>query len=136
MRISLFINRTLSKISKLFTDDYSRRFILNNRLAWNNTKKIKDRHSEILCELNEMHSAIISYSYLCNLLAIKHNAKIVAYSAKIKSPIKSFLSSLLSSNLEKIYKSFNVSEFLYIKASYKYEKEANFLLKNNRNGNK
>jgi len=124
MNITLSIKVFFNKIRQLFMDEHSKRFVLNNAVRWKNSKKYNDIHSEILCELNGMHSAIISYSYLCNLLAKKHNAKIVVYSATIKSPFKSFLSILLSSNLKDIYKSFNVSKFVVIRISNKYEQEA------------
>ena len=124
MNIILSIKVFFNKIRQLFMDEHSKRFILNNAVIWKNSKKYNDIHPEILCEFNGMHSAIISYSYLCNLLAKKHNAKIVAYSSTIKSPFRSFLSSLLSSNLKKIYKSFNVSKFVVIRISNKYEQEA------------
>ena len=127
MNITLSIKVFFNKIRQLFMDEHSKRFVLNNTVIWKNSKKYNDIHSEILCELNEMHSAIISYSYLCNLLAKKHNAKIVAFSATIKSPFKSFLSSLISSKLKKIYKSFNVSKFVVIRISNKYEQEANLI---------
>ena len=127
MKITLSIRVFFNKIRQLFMDKHSKRFVLNNAIIWKNSKKYNDTNSEILCEINGMHSSIISYSYLCNLLAKKHNAKIVAYSATIKTPFKSFLSSLFSSNLKKIYKSFNVNKFVVIRISNKYEKEANLI---------
>lgn len=127
MNITLSIKVFFNKIYQLFMNKHSKRFILNNNVIWKNSKKFNHINSEILCELNGFHSAIISYSYLCNLLAMKYNAKIVAYSATIKSPLKSFLSSLLSSNLKKIYKSFNVSKFVVIRITNQYEQEADMI---------
>jgi len=127
MNIKLSIKVFFNKLRQLFMDKHSKRFVSNNFVVWKNSKKYNDSHSEILCELNGMHSAIISYSYACNLLAKKHNAKIVAYSATIKSPFKSFLFTLISSNLKKIYKSFNVSKFVVIRISNKYEHQANLI---------
>jgi len=94
---------------KLFSDVNS-----NNRGG----KKI------VLCELTDMHSSHIAYSYLANTLATKSDAKIVGYWPRIIKTSKLLtifnIKKFFRLNEFKIYESFGVYEFFQVNESKKF----------------
>ena len=108
-------------------DAASKKFILHNKIIWSEKKKFRNSNSEILCEFNGMHSAIIAYSYLTNLLSNKYQAKIVAFSEPSRSWLRIILYKLISPKLERIYKSFNTSKFILISLSKKQREDAELI---------
>ena len=127
MKIKQNLNRIYSAIDQLLIDAASKKFILHNKIIWSDNKKFKDSSSEILCEFNGMHSAIIAYSYLSNLLSNKYQAKIVAFSEPSSSWLKITLYKLISPKLERIYKSFNTTNFIVISLSKKQKEDAELI---------
>lgn len=100
-----FIKKTRGKLrGKIwFKDDSTIKFIAHNKKVWSDW--ISDaQHSVILFDYYQIAETEIARSYLLNVLAKKHNAKIVSYShSKSSSPV-----------WDKIYSSFNVDEHLKI----------------------
>ena len=88
----------------LFFDKALNRFIQHNKEIW---KEIhySDSSAEVLFELTDMHTSIISYSYFANILSEKFNARINAYSFGNNRRIHLYL--------KKLYKSFNAEIFSY-----------------------
>ena len=95
-------------------------FIKHNRRVWakNNPHK---QEGEILLELNAAQSAIISYSYLANVLQQKHHAKIVAYDNRytphgnaMRNKLVRSLRSVVSRVVKKTYASFGVTSFIAV----------------------
>ena len=130
MKIKKSLNRIYSVLDQLLIDAASKKFIFHNKIIWSEQKKYRNSDSEILCEFNSMHSAIIAYSYLCNLLSNKYQAKIVAFSEPSNSFLKKVLYKLISPKLERIYKSFNATKFIVISPSKKQEQEAATIFNN------
>lgn len=95
-----------------------RKFIAHNQKIFKNDKQKTKRKSLVLLEMNTMNSAYIAYSYLANVLAENHKAQINAY---VMYPQRSWREKLLfkmrsaiGSNIFGIYKSFGVTNFIYI----------------------
>ena len=86
-------------------------FIEHNKKVWEHFLP-KEDSGEILLELSGMASSIIAFSYLANLLAKMHQARIVAY------PTSKNLGTLIAHRkVKKIYRSFNVRDFVVLKLS-------------------
>lgn len=100
-----FIDRTLVKGG---WDENERAFIKHNREVWKDLQP-QGQGGEILLESSSMASSVIAFSYLANLLARLHNARIMAYLPGSKS-IKMRLENRKANG---IYRSFNVSGFIY-----------------------
>jgi len=98
------ISRIFYSLKPTFIDEQTKSFIKHNKKIWKAYSK-GEHKSEILFELTHMQSSIISYSYLANILANKHDAKIKAYSFRENKEV-----SLLH---RKVYKSFNAEVFSY-----------------------
>jgi len=121
MKIKESLNRIYNVLDQLLMDSASKRFVLHNKKIWNEQKKHRKMNPEVLCEFNGMHSAIIAYSYLSNLLSNKYQAKIVGFTEPSSSWLKITLYKLISPKLERIYKSFNTSKFIVISLSRKQD---------------
>ena len=72
-----------------------------------------------------MSSSIIAFSYLANLLAKIHQARIVAYSPSHKNMV----TQLTNRKVNGIYRSFNVSDFIYHELTTVQSKEVERLFK-------
>jgi len=112
-RLSVYITNKLQQFQRTLqwakTDKRTRSFIKHNRKVWKNFTKIYDG-GEILFEVNSMHSAVISYGYLANVLAKKYNAKIVGYELKKRKLAFAFLKPVI----HRVFKSFNAQEIISI----------------------
>jgi hypothetical protein len=93
-----------NEIKSIHIDKPTKKFIKHNQEVWNDYFRIENK-AEILFEMTGMHTSIVAYSYLANVLAKKHNAKIKVYSFGENNRI--------SSLHRKIYKSFNAKIFSY-----------------------
>ena len=85
-------------------DDRTKKFIKHNWKIWKEYIR-RDSTSEVLTELTKMQTNIISYSYMLNILAKKHNAKIKAYRFGKNSKCTTLQ--------KKLYNSFNAEVFSY-----------------------
>ena len=92
-------------------DQREKDFIEHNEKTWKHFLPEEDSR-EILLELSGMASSIIAFSYLANLLAKMHQARIVAYQTS-----KSFGTLISDRKVKKIYRSFNVRDFVVLKLS-------------------
>jgi hypothetical protein len=105
--------RSLQSVLRIFkqarVDQQTASFIVHNRKVWGDYANNK-AEGEILFEVNAMHSAIISYSYLANILSEKYNAKIKAYALRKPKRWEQYLSPVI----HKVFKSFNTQEILYL----------------------
>jgi hypothetical protein len=86
-------------------------FIAHNKKVWGQFLPQEDS-GEILLEFNGMASSIIAFSYLANLLAQMHQAKILAYQIN-----KNFGALVADRKVKKIFQSFNVRDFIVLKLS-------------------
>ena len=98
-------------------DQRTASFIVHNRKVWKDYANDK-AESEILLEVGAMHSAIIAYSYLGNILSKKYNAKIKAYVLMKQGRVERYLSPSV-----KVFKSFNTQEILYLRLTQPQLKE-------------
>lgn len=99
--------------------------MLHNQKIWSYGRTTQTE-GEILLESNAMSTSIIAFSYLSNLLARKHKAKIVAY-LNGRNTVKT---KLANRKINKIYRSFNVSDFIYYDLSpFQSEKVASLYQK-------
>ncbi|NLT23698.1 MAG: hypothetical protein GXX82_11680 [Syntrophorhabdus sp.] len=89
-------------------DEREKAFIRHNEKVWEGYPAERDG-GEILLELTRMSTSIIAFSYLANLLAMLHHTRIVAYSAGRRNMITEWS----NRKVNRIYRSFNVSECLY-----------------------
>jgi hypothetical protein len=92
-------------------DKKEKNFIAHNKKVWGQFLP-KDDNGEILVELNSMASSIIAFSYLANLLAQMHQAKIVGYQIT-----RRFGALVANRKTKKIFQSFNVGDFVGVKLS-------------------
>jgi len=100
-----FLEKLLGAISgKIWYQDHnSKRFIQHNKKVWSDWRS-DTPHSVILFDYYQIAETEIARSYLLNILAKKHNAKIVSYSYEKSG----------SAVWDKIYSSFNVDAHLKI----------------------
>lgn len=105
------INRVINTFRRFFMgfwllyfDRSINGFVQHNKRIWKDFSKDNSK-SEILFEITDMHTSIISYSYFANILAKKFNARIKAYSFGKNRPI--------GLSLKKLYNSFNAETFSY-----------------------
>ena len=102
---AVFIERAMGKFrgNIWFKDVNTIKFIAHNKKVWSGWGN-KNSEAIILFDYFSIAETEIARSYLLNVLAKKHNAKIVVYShRKSSSPV-----------WDQIYKSFNVDEHLKI----------------------
>ena len=111
-----FFTRIINSLQSVFgifksarIDRWTAAFIVHNKKIWKDYANNK-AESEILFEVNPMHSAIISYSYLANILSKKYNAKIKGYVLCKPGRLKQYLSPVT----HKLFKSFNTREIFYL----------------------
>ncbi|MCX5815849.1 MAG: hypothetical protein NTX75_06340 [Proteobacteria bacterium] len=98
------IRHIINETKQIHIDEQTKKFIRHNQEIWKDFSVSKPE-AEVLFELTAMQPNIISYGYLANILAKKHNAEIMAYS---------FGENIRISRLHgKIYKSFNAKTFSY-----------------------
>lgn len=93
-----------AEIKKILIDEQTKKFIKHNKNMWKDFL-VNEPGSEVLFELTTMQPNIISYSYIANVLAKKHGARILAYSFGENNRI--------SPQIYEIYKSFNARAFSY-----------------------
>lgn len=93
-------------------DRREKKFIAHNEKIWGHFLPEEDS-GEILLELSGMASSIIAFSYLANLLAKMHQARIVAY----QTVSKNFGTLISNRKVKKIYRSFNVRDFVVLNLS-------------------
>jgi len=127
-------NRRLSVLNKLsnrfsksrFTSNMSS-FLSRNKALFPVLRNAKNKSAPvILTEVNSFASGYIAYSYLSNILAKKHNAKVVGYIGRKLKPfawVKVQLRKLINAYPYNIYRSFGVREFIYVRAENKHAKE-------------
>jgi hypothetical protein len=112
-------NRVKSVINLFNQDSNTVRFIKHNQNIFKTTLSYKKRKQVVLFELNEMHAAHIAYSYLANVLADKHQAKIMPYLPRMHKSFTHKLFFQVKSKLGTrefgVYKSFGAQDFLEIK---------------------
>lgn len=109
--------RVLYTFKQARVDQRTASFIVHNRNVWKDYANDK-AESEILLEVNAMHSGIIAYSYLGNILSKKYNAKIKAYVLRKQGRGERYLSPAV-----KVFKSFNTQEILYLRLTQPQLKE-------------
>ena len=121
-------NRRLSVLTKLsnrfsksrFTQNM-RHFLLRNKELFPVSEGASDRHaSVVLTEVNSFASGYIAYSYLTNILAKKHKARIVGYIGRQLRPftwIKVHIRKMLNVYPYSVYRSFGVREFIYVRTN-------------------
>lgn len=98
------IRHLINEIKQIRIDEQTKKFIRHNQEIWKELLG-SEPEAEVLFELTDMQPNIISYSYLANILARKHDAKIMAYSFGENN----WISRLHG----KVYKSFNAKTFSY-----------------------
>lgn len=105
--------RSLQSVLRIFkhakVDQQTASFIVHNKKVWGDYANNK-AEGEILLEVNSMCSAIISYSYLANILSKKYNAKIKGYVLSANDRSLRYLSPAI----HKLFKSFNTHEIFYL----------------------
>lgn len=123
-----FIKKLHQKLSALLQqfviDSDTNKFLVHNREVWSSYKHNRSNQAEVLFELNQMHSAVIAYSYLANVLAEKHKARVIVFSNSKATSWRAILGRVFDSNVRKIYRSFNVSKFMDLKLSPQQESDA------------
>jgi hypothetical protein len=104
-------------------DEQEKVFIKHNKKVWGSY--LQDQgNGEILLESINMSSSIIAFSYLANLLAKLHRARIVAYSTDHRN----IATQLMNGKVNKIYRSFNTSDVTYHELASDQLKEVDQLL--------
>jgi len=99
------LNRIKAFLQKQSVNIIALRFIIHNFRVWKKFRPFADCKSEVLFEQNGICSSIVATSYLANVLAERHQSKLVAYSF-----------SLAGTNnwLNELYASFNFKTFLNV----------------------
>jgi hypothetical protein len=128
--VRAFFTRIINSLQLVFSvfrsaiiDQWTAAFIVHNKKVWKDYESKTE--GEILFEANSMCSAIISYSYLANILSKKYNAKIKGY---VLSKPKRW-EHYLSPAVHKVFKSFNTREIIYLAFKRSQLKERNRLFK-------
>ena len=117
------LRSVLRIFKKVRVDQRTASFIAHNRKVWRDYANNKAK-GEILFEVNSMHSAIIAYSYLANILGKKYNAEIKAYVLRKQGRRDRYLSPAI----HKVFKSFNTREILYVNLTQSQLKERDRLV--------
>lgn len=111
---SLFVNL----YRRYFQDAPTARFISHNLRVWRSHCISSDSKAEILVEQTGDASSVIACSYLANVLAARHKAKLVAYRFDWSRKLY-WLNKLLVPVRDKIFSSFNFKSFLRVDPSIK-----------------
>jgi len=104
-------------------DQREQDFMVHNEKIWGHFG-LEGASGEILLELSNMASSIIAFSYLANLLAKLHRARIVAYHTS-----NNFGTRIRNRKVKKIYRSFNVGDFVVPKLSPAQREQVNQLFR-------
>ena len=107
-RIINSLQAVLSIFKRTIIDKWTAAFIVHNKKNWKDYESATEE--EILFEVNSMCSAIISYSYLANILSKKYNSKINGYVLRKPGRWKQYLNFAI----HKVFKSFNIREIIYL----------------------
>ena len=109
------IKRLFLLPQSLKTSLKSQKFMAHNRRFFSRTVRKLSKNPIILFELNTMHSAHISYSYLANILADKQQAEIVAYTPRCPQNWREKLAFWIKSTIGYehfgVYRSFGTTTF-------------------------
>lgn len=110
------IRRVKRKFGSYRIDRLTLDFIKHNLRCFPRIAKAENHNGpEVLFELNGAHSAHIAFSYLANVLAKKHEARITAYTTSVTPSLWRNLEWNLSRHLSlrefAVYRSFGVSGF-------------------------
>ena len=119
-KIKQKINTAKNLTKRIDSNELS--FINHNKNIWKAYANNK-AEGEILFEINSMCSAIISYSYLANILSKKYNSKINGYVLRKPGRWKQYLNFAI----HKIFKSFNIREIIYLDLTRSQLKECDRL---------
>jgi len=93
-----------NSLKHTYIDQQTKKFLGHNERVWKDYS-INDPEAEVLVELTAMQPNIISNTYIANILAKTHNAKIIAYSFGENNHIYPIT--------RKVYKSFNATVLAY-----------------------
>ncbi len=114
-------------------DKSCRIFIEHNKKIFSSVPNKKADKFIVLLELNDMHSSIIAYSYLANVLSSFYGAEIIAYVPDFPTSWKRMLAwhmrRRLNMDVFAIYKSFGTKGFLLPTLNKKQCKKAECLFK-------
>lgn len=101
------IHALICKFYFLFKlDNYEKSIIRHNKKIWTACKK--NKNSVIILDVFDVPETVVAYSYMANILAQKHNSKIVAYL---------FENTIYHPKIANIYNSFNVELLIRIKTT-------------------
>jgi hypothetical protein len=104
-------------------DQSEKDFLAHNEKVWKQFLP-EESSGEILLELSGMASSIIAFSYLANLLAKMHKARIVGYQASNRIGAL-----ILNRKVKQIYRSFNVRGFVGLNLSPSQRQQAQQLFR-------
>ena len=112
------MNKIVSKFrhvrKTLFADRQTKRFIQHNEKVWQGWNS-GTCSSVVLVDFYSVSETLISYSYFVNVLARKHNARIVSFSGRQKIPNRV---------LHKVYRSFNTAGHMITRLNGEQEERA------------
>ena len=113
-----FLERASIKFisTKLRPNKNVKQFVSHNQNAWGDWK-IEDVSPTILFDYYPIAETEVARSYLLNVLAKKHQAKIISYSIKKVS----------NRGWDEIYKSFNVAGHIVVKLSRKQKDKCDLI---------
>ena len=104
--MQFFIKKFTSFFKLIISNNvHSERFINHNNKIWKNFIN-KEKKKELIIDYYESYETELARSYFSNIFSLKNNCKIVVASNS--------LNILFKKDWRKIYKSFNVTKFLYI----------------------
>lgn len=104
-------------------DERELAFMQHNRKIWGSHLR-NPASGEVLIETTSMASSIIAFSYLANVLAEKHDARIVAYLLGYGG----LRSKVANRQLTRLYRSFNVRDFISCRLSPRQQGDVERLL--------
>ena len=115
-----FLERASTKFKStlLRPDKNVKQFVSHNQNAWGDWK-IEDVSPTVMFDYYPIAETEVARSYLLNVLAKKHQAKIISYSIKKVS----------NRGWDEIYKSFNVAGHIVVKLSRKQKEKCDSILK-------
>ena len=122
--IKKIVNYAKRALIESWLDERERGFIKHNKKVWGSFLSKQD-NGEILLESNNMSSSVIAYGYLANTLAKMSQSKIVAY----LSGHRYLQNRIAKWKINRIYRSFNVSDFVYYHLSPSQLQDAEKLLR-------
>ena len=126
-KLSLVSNFLKEIWSGFFIDPKSQLFINYNKRRWKDAKS-RNNKGEILVEIYDVDQTVLAFSYVTNILARKHNSKIVSFLILNRHP---FLIFLRYRRIFEIYKSFNVFLHVNLRLNNKSLMNRTLLITNN-----